>query len=453
MLDECALGGYGSDMASDTPNPITRLYRACDPREALPSGDPRFVVLDEVRGSATPSLLYEQNLRLSNPLKPEVKIFSGHLGVGKSSELLRLKGNLENPSSGRAFRVILADVEGNLDLNDLDFPDLLVFLAAEIQRDLRAAKIQGFSGTSTLLADQWDRLRSALGAKFDLTGADLDVPFASLALEIKNRPSSRGLLRGKIEEQSTNLQKAVNDLLVAANVSLRKEGWEGLVLIVDGLERVALRNLENGVTTHQRLFIQRSAQLANLAAHVVYSMPISLVYSAEFAEVEQTFGGRPIPVPMIRLRGDHRSAVTPDTPGMRKMREIVAARCRYAEVDPAEVFDSEETCHLLCEATGGHPRHLMMFLQSALSRVTGLPITWAAAEEAIREAANSLVRQIDEEEWPRLRRFVEPREEISHDPEHLAMLRHLHVFEYMNGSPWYEVNPVLRTLPKLGAAD
>jgi hypothetical protein len=28
------------------------------------------------------------------------------------------------------------------------------------------------------------------------------------------------------------------------------------------------------------------------------------------------------------------------------------------------------------------------------------------------------------------------------------MLFLLHVFEYINGRPWYEVNPVIRTLPR-----
>jgi hypothetical protein len=31
------------------------------------------------------------------------------------------------------------------------------------------------------------------------------------------------------------------------------------------------------------------------------------------------------------------------------------------------------------------------------------------------------------------------------------MLYLLHIFEYMNGRPWYEVNPVIPTLPKFHA--
>jgi hypothetical protein len=33
------------------------------------------------------------------------------------------------------------------------------------------------------------------------------------------------------------------------------------------------------------------------------------------------------------------------------------------------------------------------------------------------------------------------------------MLFYLHVFEYMNGEPWYEVNPVIRDLPKFAEAE
>lgn len=112
-----------------TPDAITRLFRACEPEELQP-GDPRYVNLDEVRGENLPRL-YERALRRADPLRPEVKVFAGHLGVGKTSELLRLKAMLEEERPGqRPFFVIFSSVSSVLDLNDLDFPDLLVFLAA-----------------------------------------------------------------------------------------------------------------------------------------------------------------------------------------------------------------------------------------------------------------------------------------------------------------------------------
>ena len=267
-------------------------------------------------------------------------------------------------------------------------------------------------------------------------------------MEIKNRPNSRSELRSAIEKQSTNLLEAVNDLLQLANVKLREAGREGLVLIVDGLDKMVRRNLDGGGNTHERLFIRRSEQLASVKSHVIYTVPISLIYSPPFTQLEQTFGEHNVPVPMIRLRGDDRSDPSPSTPGMAKMREILEKRCDYAGVDFREVFDSPETCDRLCEMTGGHPRHLMMFIQSAASRVDDLPITREAVERAIRDYSNSLKRSIPDEFWPHLRKFEIPQDDIPTDSMHQEMLLLLHIFEYMNGRPWYEVNPVLRTIPR-----
>ncbi len=47
--------------------------------------------------------------------------------------------------------------------------------------------------------------------------------------------------------------------------------------------------------------------------------------------------------------------------------------------------------------------------------------------------------------------FAAPCDDIPKDPAHQEMLYLLHIFEYMNGRPWYEVNPVFRTLPTYGA--
>lgn len=429
--------------------PLTRLYRACEPNDPISPDDPRYVNCDEVRGDNLPRR-YERGLRLSDPLRPEVKVFAGHRGVGKSSELLRLKDMLERPEAGegKPYHVLFTDVSRKLDLNDLDFPDLLVFLAGEVQRQLRDAEIPGFSAASDQLRSLWDELSTTLRPKVTLTGKDLDIPYLPLAVEFKNRPNARAELRSAVEKQSTSLLGAVNDLLQFANVRLREAEREGLVLIVDGLDKLVRRSLEGGGDTHERLFIRRSEQLAGVKAHVIYTVPISLIYSRQFTQLEQTFGDRSAPVPMIRLRGDDRSDPTPSTRGMQKMREMLKKRCEYVNVDFDEIFDAPETCTYLCEMTGGHPRHLMMFIQAAASRVDHLPITRDAVERAVRDYANSLKRSIPDDFWPLLQRFETPQEDIPTDENHQEMLLLLHIFEYMNGRPWYEVNPVLRTIPR-----
>ena len=84
---------------------ITRLFRACDPSESLRPNDSRYVDCDAVRGEHVVQI-YERSLRRAE--KAEVKLFAGHRGIGKTSELLRLKERLENSpnSDNRPFQVV-----------------------------------------------------------------------------------------------------------------------------------------------------------------------------------------------------------------------------------------------------------------------------------------------------------------------------------------------------------
>lgn len=429
-------------------DPVTRLFRSCEPGVALAPDDPRYVNCDDVRGENVVRLI-ERSLRRADPARPEVKLFAGHRGVGKTSELYRLKGQLEQANGGAPFLVVYMDVSVSLDVNDLDFPDLLVFTAGEVQKQLADAGIPGFGAVTTSLRRVWDDIKTLLGSEVTIKEGEVDLGFTRLTLELKNRPNRRSILRDAIERQSTSLLDAINDLLEAARVALRGSGREALVVIIDGLDKLVRRPLDDGTSnTHERLFIDRSEQLASLDAHTIYTVPISLIYSARCAQLEQTFGEHNVPVPMIRLRGADRDTVSPETRGMRRMRDIVEARCRHAQLGMDAVFDAPATVDYLCEMSGGHPRHLMMFVQAACNSVDALPLTRRAAEQAVRHYANSLLREVPDEAWPKLVAFDAPRDHIPKDDLHQQMLFLLYIFEYMNGAPWYEVNPVIRTLDR-----
>lgn len=247
------------------------------------------------------------------------------------------------------------DASDRLDLNDLELPDLLTFIAGEVLGQLAAQHLPGFDPVTTLMRHVWDDIRGALNTKIAIKDAEVPAGFGSLTLELKNRPNSRQQLREAIELHSTSLLEAVNDLLQTANARLRQTGHEGLVLLVDGLERLVLRALPEGATTHERLFLDRSEQLASLQAHTIYTVPISLFYSPRCTDLEQTFGEHNVPVPMIRLHEREQPSVSPDSPGMRELRDMLEARCAFAGVEFQDAFDAEETADYLCRMTGGPP--------------------------------------------------------------------------------------------------
>lgn len=430
-------------MSPDQPA-ITRLYRVCDPSQSIPPDDPCWVDFDVVRGDEKVIDTYVRGLTRADPRSPDFKLIAGHRGVGKTSELFRLQQALEKKNAnGDGFIVIYCDVTEKLDLNDLDFPDLLVFLIAELQRQLPAAGLKGFSPTSQYLTKTWERLKTLLGTEVNLTSAEIDVGFAKISTELKNQPNARRDLRHAVESVSTSLLEAANDILVAARTAAEAAGKNGLVLIVDGLDKLARRQLEGGTNTHDRLFIERSEQLASLNVHCVYTVPISLIYSPNFGQLENRFGEHTPLISMIDVNKDN---------GIAALTEMVAKRAEYANLSLNDVCESPSVLQYLCKMSGGHPRHLLMFLQAACNEQDDLPLTQKSAEQAIKRYANSLSREISDQAWTLLRAFAARQDEMPKDDLHQEMLYLLHVYEYMNGAPWYQVNPVLRDLPRFNAS-
>ena len=417
-------------------DPITALFRACNPNEALQPGDPRNVNCDDARhGGIAPSLA--KDIQRADPAKSMHRLFTGHIGVGKSTELLRLKALLENPQAPRPrFEVVYFDVNDHLDPNDLKLADLLVLIAARVQAHASKLQLAGFSPTNAALQRFWEHVKQAAGSTVNLSEVSFEAGAVTLTTEIKQgAPSSRLKLREAINSQRTNLRAGVNDLLSATSHSLQvAERGVGVVLIVDGLEKLPS-------DLHEDLFIEGSEQMTGLAAHTVYTVPMPLAYHPRFNTLTQAFGHQPVPVPMLH-------ANTPE--GMACLRKLLEQRCTSAGLSLAAVFDSDATCERLCLQTGGHLRHLMMFVQSALNKVERLPITAAAVESALRDYRHALARQIPGEYWPWLRRFRAG--SLAALPDDLSaairrdLLHQLLVYEYANGEPRYDVNPVIRDL-------
>lgn len=431
------------------PSDITRLYQSCEPLESLEPDDDRWVNFDAVRGDDSVVQYYANSLRRARSNRPDFKLFAGHRGVGKTTELFRLKRELESSVDGQpGFLVLYCDVSEQLDVNDLDFPDLLVFVAGQLQLQLRERSIPGFDPATTYVKRVWDGICGLFGSEVELKSVDADTGFGKLTVELRNRPNARAELREAVERYSTSLLDAVNDLLGAADVAARTAGHGGIVLVIDGLDKLVRRDLGQGRNTHDRLFIDRSEQLASLRAHTVYTVPISLIYSAGFSQLQQSFGEIHAPVSMVRLRPERTQPVSADSPGMAMMRKMVEKRCSHARVDLATTFDNLGTLNYLCEMSGGHPRHLLMFLQAACNELDALPITRQAAEKAVRRYGNALLREVPDAAWEALKSFNQPQPDIPKNDLHQQMLFLLFVFEYINGAMWYEVNPVLRDLER-----
>jgi hypothetical protein len=245
----------------------------------LPPGDPRYVLPPEgARGEGDQIVQVTNAMRWSDT--PLHLLFAGHRGGGKSTELLRLKEKLANPPAGerRFFVVHFEADEEDIDVNDADVPDLLLSIIRQVGKALREA--EGIDLRPTWLTKYVDGLKALLGSEVEFQQLQLDLKIAKFTAAIKSSPDERRKIRDALEPNVSNILSAANELLDEAVIRLKKKGYANLALIVDNLDRIVLRDVPGSqFNTHEQLFINRGDQLAQIGCHVIYTLPISMVFS------------------------------------------------------------------------------------------------------------------------------------------------------------------------------
>ena len=439
---------------------LARFFRACYPSKTLDMGSTEdrkyYIDFATVRGDKVIDKLKRTITRLS-PNQPTCQLFTGHIGCGKSTELSRLEVELKDAG----FHVVYFQVTEDLDVADVDITDILLAIAHQVSKSLQKSKIglqpQGFK---TLLKNIGNVLPEMSGeakipgigtVKASQEGVEFSLPdeIAKITVKAKNSSQVRSRLRQHTEPQITEILRLINqEIIDVSTAQLKAIGKEGLVVIVDNLERV--RNQTTAASSKplsEYLFVERGEQLRQINCHLVYTLPLSLIFSNAREELKSRLGNgaSPIVLPMVpaQLRDG-----TDCTEGMALLQQMVLARA-FPNAKPEErldrvtdVFDNLETLNRLCRVNGGHLRNLMGTLYGCI-REEDPPISRRVLENVIRNERDSLVPAIDEEEWQLLFEVVK-KQKVKGDREYKTLLQTLFVFEYHDDTgTWFNLNPFL----------
>ena len=429
---------------------LGKFYQACNPSKTLDLGNAEdqkyYIDFSSVRGGEIIEEL-GRTITLFSPDEPTCQLFTGHIGCGKSTELLRLKNQLEQ----QGFHVVYFESSQDLDLADVDISDILLAIARQVSTSLEAIKIKIEPG---YFAKLFTEITDFLQTPIDLTlGAELSFGIAKITAQTKDSPKLRGQLRQYLEPRTNGILEAINELIERATKELKQRRKKGLVVIVDNLDRVDSSPKPMGRMQPEYLFIDRGEQLRRLICHVVYTIPFALIFSNESDILTFRFGGGldPKVLPMVPVQSKDGSECAA---GMALLRQMVLARA-FPNVNLCdrvnlikEVFDSPETLDTLCRGSGGHVRNLLGLLYSCLQKKNP-PIPLDCVEKVIRERRNKLVLAIKDYEWELLRQVREYKR-VKQEPEYQTLLRNMLVFEYRNDEgPWFDINPVLAEAKEL----
>ena len=423
---------------------LTQIYNAFDPFEPLPAGDPAYVDCAEVRGDT--NILVDLGNMLLRSDRMVCKLYAGHRGGGKSTELLRLKDHLEKKGS---VVVYFAADEDDIDPEDAQYTDILLSCTRHLLEELKNADPAPILGW---LGDRWQDLKdlALTEVKFEDLKVEAQIAlFAKLTASIRAIPSERQKIRDKVNPHSITLLTALNEFIDDAKRKLPK-GKTHLVAIADNLDRIVPIPQEHGRTNHDEIFLDRAQQLQGLNCHIIYTIPISMVYSSRAADLRDIYGD-PQVLPMIMVQTPDGKT---DAAGFAKITEIIKKRIEPFAPNTnleTEIFSSGEGLLRLCLMSGGNVRNLMLLVRSAIDHIDSLPITEKAIQRGITQARDTYRRTVEQDEWELLAKVTESKQ-IDNDDRYRKLLFNRCVLQYGyfddegELQPWYDVHPLIKRI-------
>lgn len=416
------------------------LFQRFDPAIALAADDPAYVDWQsEVGLTDVKQQLANSVLLMTHGYSH--RLVTGLRGGGKTTELRRLQQMLQTRPPEQRYFVSFLDADDTLNLDDADPTDLVLAVVRQLVTDLRAADVPVESGKKfkSFLSDARDILRGISGAGVDIEIGD-PIGIVALSTTLQRHPTTRRKARELLEGSLPTLYDAINEeLLPAVRQRLREHGYAGVLVIVDQLDRIPLKN-----DRHRLVFWEGRGKLKALDCHVLYTAPIEYAFSRALPLLENEYGeilGLPLIPVTAADDGVRRRAV-------QATKQIAIERITGCGATELGLFEDPATLDELVELSGGHVRTLFLLVRTAIERSDLVaPLTAVHMQDVISGCA---ARYLDPLERPEreVARYVHDMKARPDDDAMLGrfygLLRDQYVFTYWAGEErWYDWNPLL----------
>lgn len=432
-----------SSLPSDRATTLKAAFRACDVGPLSGEEIKRYYVdLSEVRRTEAIEGVNRQ-LNFLESGEFDTILFTGHRGCGKSTELRRIKKQWESD-----YLVIYSEVDLEADIQTLSYIDLYLIIIKQVEYELRK---KGLKFDSQLLKkfEDWfkevtketeEKVERSVSATGSLEVSSGPVPFIAklmvkLLAQIKGSQTEKQTIRQTLERDISRLQTNVNELLVDGLEKLQSKfpNYKGFLIIFDNMDRLT-PNVAN------TLFFDYALQLQKIKATIIYTVPISVIYSAN--NLSNDFLDSPNIMPMINIYQFDREAIdleyNPD--GLEGVISIIEQR-----VDVEAVFEGREPLLELAKASGGHVRQLMQIMRAACLTSKHPKITVEDVISAIKKEQFNFERSIRKTHYLVLAKVCVDKE-ITEDEIGQLALSNISVLEYNGDRRWNYINPVVKPI-------
>lgn len=424
---------------------LTDAYEICDVEPLQGKGLERFYLpLLESRNSEAITQV-GQILQQQKPESFCTILFTGHRGCGKSTELRRIEDKCQDQ-----YLTVFLNVEDETDINDLDYIDIYLMVIRQVEQALRDPKINiSFDKQLLQSVEDWFKVVTTEDEKSVALSLDVEASaslgseasfFAKLLFKLKgvfkDSFTQKTTIRETLKKEFTRMKGDINLLLGDGLKKLRKKfpNYKGFLVIVDNLDRCPF-------AVSDKLFFDYAAQLTSLHCSIIYTVPISALYSSR--GLSNSFDDPHI-VPMVNIYQLDRTKhpLEFNQQSLEAVAKIIEKR-----VNVDVIFGSRDELMELVKASGGHIRQLMQLMQRACLTASGREHGKIFAEDveyAIKQLQFSLERSLSNKKYFNELAYIALNKDFS-DAEDVKvqMLYSTAVLEYNGSDRWNYPNPLL----------
>ncbi|MGI8642143.1 MAG: hypothetical protein ACR2MG_19610 [Pyrinomonadaceae bacterium] len=429
-----------------------RIYNRLKVDEPIHPDDDRYVLLYR-NPDTDPVANLKEHIDLTDV--ESMQLFSGFRGSGKSSELFRLKDDLEEDDVFVIYANALKYINPS---EELDITDLMIVVAGAFSDALEAdARI----GRNIQRESYWTRIKSYLiNTKLDITDAAVKSEFTTpaqsvigglksgidLKLALSTTPTFRQnlqlLLANRIGELKRDVDNFIQDGVKEIKNALGQD--TKVVFILDSLEQIrgSLFNEQSVIQSVERTFSQNYKLLELPSVHSIYTVPpwLKFVMPNSFT--------KPIIILHTIQQWHNNEDRSCFDEGHGLFKEIVLKR--FGTDGLKEFFgNDDEKIYLLISYCGGSLRDLLRLLNDTLLPVQDFPVTDEGIERGINNVKSSFLPiAIDDAHWLAKIGATRKASLINTEGVNVGKLTRFldthFVLYFRNGEEWYDIHPLIR---------
>ncbi|MCG3702138.1 hypothetical protein L5F41_08545 [Aliarcobacter butzleri] len=362
-----------------------------------------------------------------NKVSQTLKLFlSGHRGTGKTTELLKLKNEIDDTT---CFFTVFCDLsEEELDVNNIDFIDIIILILEKLTKTLDDKKIDIPKANIEPFYDWYKQRITEINNQTDESasievegkaGIDLFSLF-SLVTKTKGKlsgsNSTKETIRKVFKNKFSDFSLKFNEFILDIKNYLLKNGIsKDLLFIIDGFEKIG--SLED----RKKILIDNSNKFVEIKANMIITLPIEL-----FSEVSRLkeFASH-ISFPLITL----------DENSKERFKEFI-----YKRIEK-NLFDSEDTVEQIIAYGAGSPRETLKIISSAYIQAEGEIIDLKSVQDTQKSISEELMKYLDEKEILLLKQ-VYNKDNIPFSDELAKLLIKKVLLDYDDGIE-RKINPIL----------